>query len=173
MPTARVVYVITHKDGLARSAEVRRDKSVFYNHVTRLTLQRVAHAARSWPGGPRWARVFLGEVKHQNHSETLDHLDHVRTSGPSVPWEHVKWPPMWSNTERNGIQLADLYAGFLHVALSGKPDDVDCASGLLALRHQLWRDHCGCTERCGVQVLGDERVLHTRPWWPQWVGPSR
>lgn len=164
MPTARVVYVITHKDSLARTAELRRDKSVFYNYVTRLTLERVADAAHSWPGGPRWARVFLGEVKPQNHRETLDYLNDVRSVDRSVPWERIKWPPTWSNTERDGVQLADLYAGFLHVALSGKPDDLDCATGLLTLRHQLRRDHGGHTLGHGVKILGDELVLLPRPW---------
>lgn len=173
MPDVMVIHVIAHKDTLNQDSGMRSDGGMFYNYTTRLLLERVAYAARGWPGGKRLAIVRLGAVKHMDHSASESHLNHVRQGGCEnfgVPWRLIKWPPMWQNTERDGIQLADVHAGLLNAALSGKPDDRACAENLLHCRHQLRRSPGGTLLGYGVKVIGDPRFVTERTWWPEWRG---
>ncbi|GGN64142.1 hypothetical protein GCM10012285_65930 [Streptomyces kronopolitis] len=168
IPTARVIHVIAHKATLNQDNEMRRDKGVFYNFTTRLLLERVAHLAREWPGGKRLAIVRLGQVKHMDHQDCVSYLDQVRSGNGEtygVPWEHIKWPPTWENTMRNGIQLADVHAGLLNSALSGHPQDTACAANLQKISHQLRRSARGELLGYGIKVIGDKRFVTDRAWW--------
>ncbi|MER7050128.1 DUF3800 domain-containing protein [Streptomyces jumonjinensis] len=168
MRTAKVIHVITPKAEVATDAGVR-DGTRFYNYSTRLLLERVAHAARNWPGGSRLAVTRLGIVKGMDHAVTAAYLDHVRRTAQhaSVPWNHIKWPLAWRGTDWDGIQLADIHAGLLNVALSGKPSDSACAKNLLECRHQLYRPN-GTALGWGVKVYGNTGFVTDRSWWPEW-----
>ncbi|WP_331759880.1 DUF3800 domain-containing protein (plasmid) [Streptomyces sp. NBC_01525] len=170
MPTAQVIHVVAHKDTLNGDNGLRRDKGIFYNYTTRLLLERVARTACAWPGGPRLAIVRLGQVKHEDHAASARYLTRVRsgdTETYGVPWQHIKWPPMWENTQRDGIQLADVHAGVLNSALSGHPDDLGCAENLLRCGHQLRRSARGDLLGYGIKVIGKPEFITQRAWWPE------
>jgi hypothetical protein len=172
MPNAMVIHVIAHKDTVNEDAGMRKDKGVFYNFTARLLLERIAFAAKEWPGGSRLAIVRLGTVKHMDHTTTADYLNYVRqtaglTSYP-IPWNFIKWPLTWESTQRDGIQLADIHAGILNSALSGDPQDRACAENLLLVRHQLRRAWNGTPLGRGVKIIGDDNFITGRVWWPEW-----
>lgn len=171
MQDVMVIHVIAHKDTLNQDSGMRKDGGLFYNFTTRVLLERVAQAARGWPGGPRLAIVRLGAVKHMDHTATQSALDRVRQRHGKpfgIPWKHIKWPPVWHNTQRDGIQLADVHAGLLHAALAGKPNDEECAQNLLECQHQLRRSSSGRLLGYGVKVIGDASFVTERVWWPDW-----
>ncbi|MEE4419577.1 DUF3800 domain-containing protein [Streptomyces bugieae] len=171
MPSAKVAHVIAPKDALSLYKGLENGVR-FYNYTTRLLLERVAYAADQWEGGPRLAVVRLGSVRGMDHSDTLGYLDWVRrgrTQNWNVPWKNIKWPPAWTGTDWDGVQLADLHAGLLHVALSGDPDDHDCAENLLLCKHQLYRSRRGSLLGYGVKVMGETPGFVTnRCWWKKW-----
>jgi hypothetical protein len=172
MPSAMVIHVIAHKGTMRADAGMAKDKGVFYNYTTRLLLERVALAAREWTGGPRLAIVRLGRVKHMDHSASAAYFDYIRqgaglTSYP-IPWNYISWPPTWENTQRDGIQLADIHAGILNCALSGDPQDRGCAENLLLVGHQLRRAWNGALLGYGVKVIGDTSFITGRAWWQDW-----
>ncbi|MFE6408182.1 DUF3800 domain-containing protein [Streptomyces sp. NPDC057837] len=170
MPSAKVTHVIVPKDS-ARLYRGLADGVRFYNYTTRLLLERVAHAAKQWEGGPRFAIVRLGAVKGMDHTDTAGYLDWVRSGRVqtwNVPWEHIKWPPVWLGTDWDGIQLADIHAGLLHAALTGSASDELCAENLLLCKHQLHRSPTGRLLGYGVKVLGDARFVTERCWWKKW-----
>lgn len=170
MPSAKVIHVIVPKDS-ARSYAGMANGVRFYNYTTRLLLERVAHAAKQWSGGPRLAIVRLGAVKGMDHKGTAEYLDMVRSGRIqtwNVPWQHIKWPPAWLGTDWDGIQLADIHAGLLNVALTGSKLDDSCAENLLLCKHQLHRSPSGMLLGYGVKILGDDRFVTTRCWWRKW-----
>ncbi|MEV8398866.1 DUF3800 domain-containing protein [Streptomyces niveus] len=171
MPSARVTHVIVPKDA-ARTAPGLADRDRFYNYTTRLLLERVAYAAKGWQGGPRLAIVRLGHVRGMDHATTAGYLNFVRQGQIEtwgVPWQYIKWPPVWMGTDWDGIQLADLHAGLLNCALSGDPADEACASNLLLCKHQLYRRN-GRLLGYGVKVLGrDSSIVTGRAWWEKWA----
>ncbi|MFE5857212.1 DUF3800 domain-containing protein [Streptomyces sp. NPDC056500] len=168
MPTVKLVHVITPKESVGPTAGVR-DGVRFYNYTARLLLERVAHAAREWPGGRRLAVVRLGAVRGMDHGATANYLDRVRQGqhpNHGVAWHHIKWPLTWVATNWDGLQLADLHAGLLNVALSGKPSDDACAQDLLQCRSQLYRPRGnGSLLGWGMKVNGDDRFVTGRSWW--------
>lgn len=171
MPSAKVVHVIVPKDS-ARTFPGLADGVRFYNYTTRLLLERVAHSAKNWEGGPRLAIVRLGAVKGMDHQDTVGYLSWVRSGRVEtwgVPWSYIKWPPAWLKTDWDGIQLADIHAGLLHTALAGAPDDDVCAENLLLCKHQLHRSPTGRLLGYGVKVLGDARFVTDRCWWRKWI----
>jgi hypothetical protein len=170
MPSAKVIHVIVPKDS-ARESPGLADGVRFYNYTTRLLLERVAYAAQQWEGGPRLAIVRLGAVKGMDHTDTAGYLDWVRQGRVQtwgVPWEHIKWPPSWTGTDWDGIQLADIHAGLLNVALSGSKLDEECAENLLLCKHQLYRSPSGLLLGRGVKVLGNSSFVTSRCWWHKW-----
>ncbi|MGH3584701.1 MAG: DUF3800 domain-containing protein [Pseudonocardia sp.] len=169
MPSARVAHVIVPK-AAARTAPGMRDTGRFYNYTTRLLLERVAHSAAQWQGGRRLAVLRLGTVRGMDHTDTARYLDWVRRNETwNVPWELIKWPPAWTGTDWDGIQLADLHAGLLNCALTGAPDDEACASNLLLCKHQLYRSRTGRLLGYGVKVVGEDTSIVTgRAWWEKW-----
>lgn len=170
MVSSRVVHVITPKTAVAPDAGVR-DGVRFYNFSTRLLLERVAHAAERWPGGPRLAIVRLGYVKGMDHTATAAYLSRVRQGQcgfSDVPWQHIRWAPTWCDTTWDGIQLADIHAGLLNIALSGKPSDDACAENLLLCRRQLYRNGSRVLG-WGVKVYRDPAFVTARSWWPEWA----
>ncbi len=169
MPSAKVIHVIAPKGELRAHPELT-DGAAFYNHVTRLLLERVARAAEHAEGHPRLAVVRLGAVRGVNHAHTVDYLTRVREESASeVPWERMKWPPVWVGSEWDGVQLADLHAGFLNAALPGAPDEGDSVQNLLRCKEQLYRPPGGEVLGHGVHVLGADTSFVTRqPWWPKW-----
>lgn len=170
MPSARLIHVVAHKDSLNADAGMRADKGVFYNYTCRLLLERVAYAAQQWPGGPREATVRLDSVKHMDHSETRDYLAYAKSSDRyGVPWRHIKWPPLWENSSRDGIQLADIHAGFLNCALTGQSADPQCAEHLLRVGSQLYRSRSGTLLGYGMKVIGDPHFVTSRVWWSDLV----
>jgi hypothetical protein len=167
MRTAKVVHVIADK----ATCGLTRDGAIFYNYTTRLLLERVALAAQEWSGGSRLAIVRLGTVKGMDHAGTAQYLDHVRHGGCTtfdVPWQYIKWPPNWQNTTYDGIQLADIHAGMLNVALSGKPEDPKCAGDLLLCKHLLRRSTGGSLLGYGVKVIGQSSFVTGRVWYRDW-----
>lgn len=171
MPTAKVAHVVVPKNAV-RSYRGLRDGVRFYNYTTRYLLERVAYAAHQWEGGPRLAVVRLGSVKGMDHADTAGYLDYVRQGrcgNWGVPWQQIKWPPMWTGTDWDGVQLADLHAGLLSVALSGDPADEACAENLLLCKHQLYRSARGRLLGYGVKVMGESPAFVTeRSWWDKW-----
>jgi hypothetical protein len=145
---------------------MRKDSSLFYNYVTRLTLERVAYAAQNWPSGPRFAVVRFGSVVGLDSAATLQYLTRIHSSPSPVPWECLKWPPVWRGTELDGIQLADIHAGMLNSALTGDVDDPTCAAYLLEVGHQLQRSNHGQLLGYGMKVLWDPSFVRNRCWWP-------
>ncbi|WP_246421282.1 DUF3800 domain-containing protein [Nocardiopsis metallicus] len=166
IPGARVVHVVVEKASVRSSAGMRKDSSLFYNYVTRLTLERVAYAAENWPSGPRFGSVRFGSVAGLDSAAALRYLTRIYSSPSPVPWDCLKWPPVWRGTEWDGIQLADIHAGILNSALTGDVDDPACAAYLLEVRHQLQRSNHGQLFGYGLKVLGDPSYIRNRCWWP-------
>ncbi|MDR7302694.1 DUF3800 domain-containing protein [Haloactinomyces albus] len=163
----KVIHVIAHKDTIKFEAALRSDAPKFYNYTTRLLLERVTWTARDWSGGSRLAIMRLGSVKHMDHEATVDYLNlaRARLSPLTVPWEYIAWPPKWYDTSSyDGIQLADIHAGMLNVALSGTPDDHECANLLVKCGHQL-RRHNGTLLGRGIKVIGEDDYITDRCWW--------
>ncbi|RCW39987.1 uncharacterized protein DUF3800 [Halopolyspora algeriensis] len=163
----KVIHVIAHKETITFEAALRSDAPKFYNYTTRLLMERIAWAARDWPSGSRLAVMRLGSVRHMDHKATINYLNLVRAQSSSltVPREHVAWPPKWYGTSSyDGIQLADIYAGMLNLALTGAPNDHDCAKLLVQCGHQL-RRHNGTLLGRGIKVIGEEDYITNRCWW--------
>lgn len=172
MPSAKTIHVVVPKASVrAYQGMAHRDR--FYNFTARLLLERVAYAAQQWEGGPRIATVKLGAVKGMDHKETAEYLHRVRcgvVQTYGVPWNSIKWPPVWLGTDWDGIQLADIHTGLLNAALSGQPDDDICAENLLLCKHQLYRSPSNAVLGYGVKVLGTSNAFITdRCWWKKWV----
>lgn len=172
MPSAKVVHVIAPKEAVRQDFPGLRDTTRFYNFTTKYLLERVAYAAQAWPGGPRLAIVRLGAVKGMDHTDTAAYLTRVRRGDFDnfpVPWQHIKWPPAWTGTDWDGIQLADIHAGLLNVALTGANDDAGCAENLLLCKHQLHRSATGRLLGYGVKIIGrNESFVTNRTWWAKW-----
>ncbi|WP_187282846.1 DUF3800 domain-containing protein [Streptomyces sp. MS191] len=175
MPSAKVVHVIAPKEDIRRDYyRGLQNTDRFYNFTCKYLLERVAHAARNWPGGPRLAIVRLGAVKGMDHSQTAYYLNRARRGdfdrfGLAVPWQYIKWPPAWTGTDWDGIQLADIHAGLLNVALTGAKDDATCAENLLLCKHQLHRSPAGILRGVGVKVIArDDSFVTDRCWWKKW-----
>ncbi|MFJ6348633.1 DUF3800 domain-containing protein [Streptomyces sp. NPDC092046] len=172
MPSARVIHVIAPKEAVRQNYPGLHDTSRLYNFTTKWLLERVAYAAQGWPGGPRFANVRLGHVRGMDHDATAEYLDRVRRGLHDqypVPWRHIKWPVAWVGTDYDGIQLADIHAGILNVALTGAPDDEACAENLLLCKHQLHRTPNGRVLGYGVKVLGASTFVTDRCWWKKWA----
>ncbi|MGY5034823.1 DUF3800 domain-containing protein [Streptomyces sp. 900116325] len=171
MPGVKVIHVIVPKSNVVPTGGMT-DGTRFYNYTTRLLLERVAHCAATWEGGPRLAITYLGTVKGVDHRDTADYLTRVRSGRCGrtwdVPWQHVKWPPKWTGTDRDGIQLADIHAGILNVALSGDDNDEDCAQNLLLCKHQLYRTPTGNLLGAGVKIWGQNLFVMRRCWFRKW-----
>ncbi|MFG3488517.1 DUF3800 domain-containing protein [Streptomyces sp. NPDC047972] len=171
MPSARVVHVIAPKNAVLQKFPGLHDTSRFYNFTAKWLLERVAYAAAQWPGGPRYANVRLGHVRGMDHAATASYLDRVRRGlydNYAVPWHHIRWPPTWVGTALDGIQLADIHAGMLNVALTGAINDEACAENLLLCKHQLYRTATGNLLGYGVKVLGPSTFVTDRCWWKKW-----
>ncbi|MFB8235107.1 DUF3800 domain-containing protein [Kitasatospora purpeofusca] len=175
LPDAQVVHVVVHKDSaygdprLEHDNEAFSDVHRFYKYCCRLLLERVAVAAAGWSGGPREATLRLGHMRGMDHEDTLAYLERALVAASDTPWHLLRWPPRWTSTEAyDGVQLADLHAGFLNTALTGPPDDLGCASYLLSCEHQLVRHgRTGEVLGAGIDVVGDDSYLTKRHWWPQ------
>lgn len=171
MPSAKVIHVVVPKSQIQNHHGLT-DGARFYNYTTRLLLERVAYAAQQWAGGPRLAIVRLDSVKGMNHRETANYLNYVRQGGVQtwgVPWQHIKWSPVWAGNSWDGIQLADIHAGLLSVALTGAPDDPACAENLLLCKHQLYRSASGRLLGYGVKLIArDDTFVTDRCWWQKW-----
>ncbi|MFD7201285.1 DUF3800 domain-containing protein [Streptomyces sp. NPDC059893] len=172
MPSVKVIHVIVPKRNVVPTGGMTQGTR-FYNYTTRLLLERVAYCAATWEGGPRLAIPYLGTVKGVDHTDTASYLTRVRNGlgGETwgVPWQYIKWPPKWTGTDRDGIQLAGIHAGILNVALSGGDKDEDCAQNLLLCKHQLYRSPGGSLMGYGVKVWGSCMFLVNRCWYPKWV----
>lgn len=175
IPSAKVVHVIAPKEAVRADYPGLHDTDRFYNFTAKYLLERVAHAAHKWPGGPRLAIVRLGAVKGMDHTETANYLNRARRGdfdrfGLAVPWQHIKWPPAWTGTDWDGVQLADIHAGLLNVALTGANGDASCAENLLLCKHQLYRSPTGVLRGVGVKVIArDDRFVTDRCWWQKWA----
>ncbi|MBQ0827696.1 DUF3800 domain-containing protein [Streptomyces tagetis] len=171
MPSAKVVHVVVPKVAV-RNYPGMADKDRFYNYTTRLLLERVAYAAYGWPGGARLAIVRLGAVKNMDHKDTLKYLNYVRSGAVytpwTVPWAYIRWPVTWTGTDWDGVQLADIHAGLLNVALTGDASDGRCAENLLLCKHQLYRSPRGALLGYGVKVMGSPAFITQRCWWSKW-----
>ncbi|SFT83642.1 Protein of unknown function [Actinopolyspora lacussalsi subsp. righensis] len=168
IPNVKTIHVITHKATVQFNEALRSDNEKFYNYTTRLLLERIALAAHGWHGGARLAILRLGSVRHMDHDGTVSYLNLVQNipSPVHTPWEHIRWPPSWHGTsEYDGLQLADLHAGILSVALRGAPDDVRSAQLLIECGHQLHRAN-GKLLNCGVKIIGENDFVTNRSWWP-------
>ncbi|MFJ5217216.1 DUF3800 domain-containing protein [Streptomyces sp. NPDC088354] len=174
MPGVKVIHVIVPKRNVVPTGGMA-DGTRFYNYTTRLLLERVAYCAATWAGGPRLALSYLGTVKGVDHADTADYLTRVRNGqcGETwgVPWQYLKWPPKWTGTDRDGVQLADIHAGMLNVALTGDPTDEDCAQYLLSCKHQLYRSPTGIMLGYGVKVWGSQVFIVNRCWFAKWAVP--
>ncbi|MFH8393379.1 DUF3800 domain-containing protein [Streptomyces sp. NPDC018036] len=172
MPGVKVIHVIVPKRMTALTGGMA-DGTRFYNYTTRLLLERIAYCAATWEGGPRFAITYFGSVKGVDHTDTASYLTRVRNGlcGETwgVPWQHIKWPPKWTGTDWDGIQLADIHAGILNVALSGADVDQDCAANLLLCKHQLYRSPGGSLLGYGVKIWGSAMFLVNRCWYQKWV----
>ncbi|WP_158562743.1 DUF3800 domain-containing protein [Marinitenerispora sediminis] len=172
LPDVSVLHVVADKATIHQDAGIRTNKDRFYNYLTKLVMERVALSAATWPGGPRSAIVRLGAVKQMDHKETLRYLELVRDRGSRfvVPWDHIKWPPKWLGTDWDGIQIADLYAGMLHTALSGDVTDPSCAALFVRCGHQIRRGPRGQLLGYGIEIVGDESFVTKRCWWRDLAG---
>lgn len=173
MPSAKVIHVIAPKEQV-RLYPGLADGPRFYNYTTRFLLERVALAADNWEGGPRLAVVRLGAVRGMDHGETVNYLNLIRGGGYDryrpPPWHRISWPPVWSGTDWDGIQLADLHAGILNNALTGQYADEGSAENLMLVKHQLHRSAAGQLMGYGVKVIcqGDDSFVTGRSWWKKW-----
>jgi hypothetical protein len=167
IPGLRVVYVVAHKETLIASQHLRSDQDAFYNYVTKLLLERVAFAARHWPGGRRKVLARLGHVRGMRHEDTVAYLEAARRYGKTkAPFEYIVWPPKWYGPDRwDGLQVADIYTGMLTCALRGAHDDMECARYLVAHRHQIRRGPLGQVLGYGIKLYGEAHYLTSRTWW--------
>lgn len=169
IPNVRVIHVVVEKAAVRSDAGMRTNPALFYNYVTRLTLERIAYATENWLGGPRFTLIRFGTVLGLNSGATLEYLTQVRSMPSTVPWDCLKWPPLWRGTEWDGIQLADIHAGMLNSALTGQADDPTCATYLLTVGHQLYRGVHGQLLGFGMKTLGSSAYVRDRCWWPDLV----
>lgn len=167
IPGAVVIYVVCEKRTLIASEHLRADQDLFYNYVTKLLLERVAYAARYWPGGSRLAIVALSSIRGTAATDSRNYLDAVRDYRKTdAPMRYIKWPPSWHGPDRfDGLQIADLYMGMMGTALSGSETDVACAAHLLAHRSQIRRGPNGQLLGWGIKMYGDAGALTRRAWW--------
>ena len=168
IPRVKVIHVIAHKATLRVNATgLRGSQRTFYNFTTKLLLERVAYQAKSWPGGARFAIVRADAVKNVDHESTKNYLDYIKWCGDSkAPWEYIKWPPIWRDSQYDGIQLADIYVGMLGNALDSDPEDVEQARPFLTYRHQLYRYRGECLG-AGIKIIGSEEYVTNRKWWQE------
>lgn len=168
LPGIQLVYVLAHKPSLVASNHMRSDGATFYNYTTKLLLERVAFAAKYWPGGERKVYARLGHVKGMTHTESVDQLEgailHRRTA---APFANIVWPPQWFGQERwDGLQIADLCMGAFSTALRCTPGGRDDAQHLRTIAHLVRRGSGGQLFGYGIKVYGEETCLTGQHWWP-------
>jgi hypothetical protein len=171
VPSVQLIYVLVHKADVPTNSAMRGDHSLVYNYVARLAFERIALAARDWPGGRRRAIVKVSHVKGHDHPELLRYLQHLCPQQPGSAW--VPWSLATSAVTIDsparilGLQAADMYAGILNAAMSTDRYGHSDYDHLLTTAHQIRRAASGKVLRYGIKVLGDEDQLITaQPWWP-------
>jgi hypothetical protein len=164
IPNVKVVNVLLHKPSIGGGARMRNDHARTYNMMTEYLLERVARAARDWPGGERIAKLYLGVVGGVDHRETLTYLHARACMGDArVPYGNLLWPLRWFNSaEWEGLQAADIFSGFL---TSGVVDrDTSYFPHILKF---VCKDSFGHHFGEGMKVFPNEAIefISTEDWW--------
>ena len=162
LPGVQVIHVIVDKPALGGGARMTHDQHVQYNYITKLLHERIAQAARAWPGGERIAQVYYGLVGGIEPEETNRYLNHCAYHRDSfdIPWGNLFWPSRWSATSsRDILQIADLYSGIIGTAVR----DGD-ASWLEQTRLQIYRKANGWTLGYGLKIYPKLNSLSGTDW---------
>jgi hypothetical protein len=161
----RVVYVVVDKSAIPASAMMRRDQAIFYNYAAGMILERVALAARDWPGGYRDAIVKFGHVKGFNHTSTVNYLGLRRSMPDWVPWQRIRSFQFDGMANWDGLQAADQYAGMLSAAMVPDPyGNYEANHFVRVCQTQLRRVGTTAWGR-GFKFLGAAPTMHAYPWW--------
>ncbi|MBG6085799.1 DUF3800 domain-containing protein [Zhihengliuella flava] len=171
----RVIHVIIHKPSIAASAHMRNDTRGVYYTATKYLLERIGRAALHWDGGARSARVTFATIKGVDPEETKAYLNHCANESRLLAsddiqhdrnaqyFDHLKWPAAWRPMGTyEGLELADIYSGFLSAALRDGDSTFMCR----------YSDRVACDEKgrrsgFGVKVFPEQgwQAVHHTDWW--------
>ncbi|WP_440900909.1 DUF3800 domain-containing protein [Actinosynnema sp.] len=170
VPGVQLIYVLVDKRALAPASDVHGDAALTYTRTTQLLFERIAVAARTWPGGHRRVIAEISHTRGHDHPTTLKHI------GALSPHDGFSWRLATSKitirgaADRDGLQAADLYLGMFNAAIT--PDKYGNHSDeyLVECLHQVHRDPLGRMLGRGFTVLGQDSLITGQPWWPSSEG---
>lgn len=171
VPEVKLIFTLIDKAAVPATAEMRNDRVKTYNYASRLLFERIALAARDWPGGTRRAIVKVAHVRGHDHDVTLDYVINIcpgTYSQITIPWHLVTSNIDVAGTAAyDGLQAADMYAGMFNAATVADKFGNCSPEYLLDCAHQLRRGQNGRVLTYGIKVLGDPSVVTAQPWWSQ------
>ncbi len=167
VPGVMVIYVIVEKSAIPAGSGLHTDHAIFYNYAAGMVMERILFAARDWPGGSRDAVVRFGHVRHFDHTKTTSYFQLKAAAPGSAPWNRLHGAVSFDDQSQwDGLQAADQYAGMLNVAV--RPDEFGGYEEihLVRVRHQIRRSPSGQAWGWGFKVLGTKATFTSLPWWP-------
>lgn len=170
----RVNYVIFDKRAAAFKKSVLNDGVRFYNYIAGITLERILLCANSASRGDKSVDVWYGYVKGLSPDKdgTIDYLSR-KTSMPNsfVDWSLLRKSPSFKDARENsGIQLADMYCGFLREAIFPNNFGEFEPSYLIKVKDQITRRPSGDSWGYGFKVMAvKDDFTGQLPWWEEGV----
>ncbi|WP_166381354.1 DUF3800 domain-containing protein [Catellatospora methionotrophica] len=170
LTTLRVNYVLFQKAAIPATSTLYGNHAKFYNFAAGVMMERMLHAARNWPDGPRDIAVKFAHVRGFDHTDTLTYfaIKQARSRGTRrAPWHlhrgNVKFKAIG---DYDGLQAADQYAGMLKAAIS--PDEFGQFEEhhFMRIREQIRRRPDGRCWGAGFKAFALPGGLEALPWWP-------
>lgn len=167
VPGVMVVYVVVEKAAIPTTSGMYSDHVLFYNFAACMTMERILLAARDWQDCPRNVVVRFGHVKGFDHSTTAAYIQKKAAAEHWIPWERLHGSVHFDDqTQWDGLQAADQYAGMLNAAMRADQFGGYEESHLARIRHQIRKDGTGRAWGWGFKVLGNAATFTSLPWWP-------
>lgn len=164
-PSIQAIHVVIDKPNTFDDAYMRSDNRMAYKYASKLLLERIAHAAKVWPGGERVALTRFGVVGGVDHQETRSYLENSALNPDYIdtPWENILWPVSWrQQKDYDGLQLADAYCGIFDAAIRNGD-----AEHLYCIARQVYRSWRGGVGGYGIKFLPTKsaQIMFQQPWW--------
>jgi hypothetical protein len=68
VPRVSLIYAMIDKRQVPAQSRMRTDVVATYNYATRMLFERIAYAARDWPGGTRRTVIKVAHIRGHDHA---------------------------------------------------------------------------------------------------------
>lgn len=160
-----LIYVVAVKRDLRapRSILAHDHGTIFW--TLQLLLERAVLAAKDWPGGKRDLVVYLSAIKGIPEKLIVAKVEQIRTMQGWIPWHLLNSKVhILQNSERDGLQIADQFAGIFGAAIHPHKLSGEVDSTHLNLIYPLIRkNYLGTTLNFGIKETSP--YVQFLPWW--------